>query len=147
MTCSIPKKPKKKRPNNEKSLYRIIKPEINFTPMIDEYDEKVYQKATEMFQTFKEKGWLVKDDKDCYYLYAQTMNQKTQYGFVVCANVHDYVNGVIRKHELTRKEKEDGRMRHVKSTNANMEPVFLAYPDNETLDVHSEKVSGYGTRI
>ena len=130
---------KEEAADNEKSLYRIIKPEINFTPMIDEYDEKVYQKATEMFQTFKEKGWLVKDDKDCYYLYAQTMNQKTQYGFVVCANVHDYVNGVIRKHELTRKEKEDDRMRHVKSTNANMEPVFLAYPDNETLDVIQKK--------
>ena len=96
---------KEEAADNEKSLYRIIKPEINFTPMIDEYDEKVYQKATEMFQTFKEKGWLVKDDKDCYYLYAQTINKKTNYCFVVCSNVHDYVNVVIRKHEITSKEK------------------------------------------
>lgn len=130
---------KEEAKGNEKSLYRIIKPEINFTPIIDEYDERVYKKAHEMFATFKKNGWLIKDTKECYYLYAQTMNQKTQYGFVVCANVHDYVNGVIKKHELTRKEKEDDRMRHVRSTNANIEPVFLAYPDNQALDALQKK--------
>lgn len=130
---------KEEAAGNEKSLYRIIKPEINFSPILNEYDEKVYEKAHEMFSVFKNKGWLVKDTKECYYLYAQTMNDKTQYGFVVCANVHDYVNGVIKKHELTRREKEDDRMRHVRSTNANMEPVFLAYPDNQTLAAIEKK--------
>lgn len=130
---------KEEAAGNEKSLYRIIKPEINFSPILNEYDEKVYEKAHEMFSVFKNKGWLVKGTKECYYLYAQTMNDKTQYGFVVCANVHDYVNGVIKKHELTRREKEDDRMRHVRSTNANMEPVFLAYPDNQTLAAIEKK--------
>ncbi len=120
--------------DNEMSLYRIIKPEINFEPGTSEYDPRVYVKAAENFQMFQDKGWLVQDDKEQYYIYAQTMNGKTQYGLVVGAYVNDYMTGVIKKHELTRRDKEEDRMKHVRANNANIEPVFFAYPDNEVLD-------------
>lgn len=119
---------------NEKSLYHIIKPEIDFPVGTDEHDERVYVKAAENFQLFQDKGWLVQDSKENYYIYAQTMNGKTQYGLVVGAYVPDYMNGVIKKHELTRRDKEEDRMKHVRVNNANIEPVFFAYPDNEQLD-------------
>ena len=119
---------------NEKSLYHIIKPEIDFPEGTDEHDERVYAKAAENFQKFQDKGWLVQDKKECYYVYSQTMNGKTQYGLVVCAYVPDYMNGVIKKHELTRRDKEEDRMKHVRVNNANIEPVFFAYPDNASLD-------------
>lgn len=120
--------------NNEKSLYHIIKPEIDFELGTSEYDPRVYAKAAENFKKFQDKGWLVQDDKEQYYIYAQTMNGKTQYGLVVCAYVDDYLNGVIKKHELTRRDKEEDRMKHVRVNNANIEPVFFAYPDNDALD-------------
>ena len=120
--------------DNEKSLYRIIKPEINFEPGTSEYDPRVYEKAAENFQMFQDKGWLVQDDKEQYYIYAQTMNGKTQYGLVVCAFVNDYLDGTIKKHELTRRDKEEDRRKHVRGNNANIEPVFFAYPDNTVLD-------------
>ena len=120
--------------DNEKSLYHIIRPEIDFEPGTSEYDSRVYQKAAENFKKFQDKGWLVQDDKDNYYIYAQTMNGKTQYGLVVCAFVDDYLNGVIKKHELTRRDKEEDRMKHVRVNNANIEPVFFAYPDNTVLN-------------
>ena len=119
---------------NEKSLYHIIKPEIDFPVGTDEHDPAVYDKAVENFKKFQEKGWLVQDDKENYYVYAQTMNGKTQYGLVVGAYVPDYMNGVIKKHELTRRDKEEDRMKHVRVNNANIEPVFFAYPDNAELD-------------
>lgn len=120
---------------NEMSLYHIIKPEIDFPVGTDEHDPRVYDKAAENFARFQEQGWLVQDEKEQYYVYAQTMNGKTQYGLVVCAYVDDYLNGVIKKHELTRADKEEDRMKHVRVNNANIEPVFFAYPDNEQLDV------------
>ncbi|MGN0225880.1 MAG: DUF1015 domain-containing protein [Prevotella sp.] len=120
--------------DNEMSLYHIIKPEIDFPVGTSEYDPRVYDKAAENFQKFQEKGWLVQDDKEQYYIYAQTMGDKTQYGLVVGAYVDDYLNGVIKKHELTRRDKEEDRMKHVRINNANIEPVFFAYPDNECLD-------------
>ena len=119
---------------NEKSLYHIIKPEIDFAPGTSEYDPRVYEKAAENFRKFQDRGWLVQDGKEQYYIYAQTMNGKTQYGLVVCANVDDYLNGVIKKHELTRRNKEEDRMKHVRVNDANIEPVFFAYPDNAVLD-------------
>ena len=119
---------------NEKSLYHIIKPEIDFAPGTDEHSPEVYKKAVENFKMFQEKGWLVQDAKENYYIYAQTMNGRTQYGLVVCANVEDYLNGVIKKHELTRRDKEEDRMKHVRNSNANIEPVFFSYPDNAELD-------------
>ena len=119
---------------NEKSLYHIIKPEIDFPVGTDEHDPAVYYKAVENFKMFQKKGWLVQDDKENYYVYAQTMNGKTQYGLVVGAYVPDYMNGVIKKHELTRRDKEEDRMKHVRVNNANIEPVFFAYPDNDELD-------------
>lgn len=119
---------------NEKSLYHIIKPEIDFPIGTDEHDEAVYHKAAENFSMFQNKGWLVQDDKEQYYIYAQTMNGKTQYGLVVAAYVDDYMTGVIKKHELTRRDKEEDRMKHVRVNNANIEPVFFAYPDNAKLD-------------
>ena len=119
---------------NEKSLYHIIKPEIDFPAGTDEHDPKVYEKAAENFRMFQDKGWLVQDAKENYYVYAQTMNGKTQYGLVVGAYVPDYMNGVIKKHELTRRDKEEDRMKHVRVNNANIEPVFFAYPDNAELD-------------
>lgn len=119
---------------NEKSLYRIIKPEIDFPVGIDEHDPKVYEKAAENFKMFQDKGWLVQDDKEQYYIYAQTMDGKTQYGLVVCAYVEDYMTGKIKKHELTRRDKEEDRMKHVRVNNANIEPVFFAYPENGEID-------------
>ena len=120
--------------DNEMSLYRIIKPEINFEPGTSEYDPRVYEKAAENFQMFQDKGWLKQDDKEQYYIYAQTMDGKTQYGLVVGAYVDDYMNGTIKKQELTRRDKEEDRMKHVRVNNANIEPVFFAYPDNKVLN-------------
>ena len=120
--------------DNEMSLYHIIKPEIDFEPGTSEYDPKVYERAAENFRKFQEKGWLVQDEEEHYYIYAQTMNGKTQYGLVVAAHVDDYMRGRIKKHELTRRDKEEDRMKHVRVNNANVEPVFFAYPDNDVLD-------------
>ena len=119
---------------NEKSLYHIIKPEIDFEPGTGEHEQKVYDKAVENFQKFQREGWLVQDEKEQYYLYAQTMDGRTQYGLVVGASVDDYLTGKIKKHELTRKEKEVDRMHHIEINNANIEPVFLSFPTNEVLE-------------
>ena len=124
---------RKEAEGNPKSLYHIIKPEIDFTPGTDEHDPKVYDKAVANFMAFQEKGWLVQDDKEHYYIYAQTMNGRTQYGIVIAANVDDYMEQRIKKHELTRRDKEEDRMKHVRINNANVEPVFFAFPDNAVL--------------
>ena len=118
----------------EKSLLHIIKPEIDFDPIADEHGQAAYDKAVENFKLWQEKGWLVQDSKENYYVYAQTMEGRTQYGLVVCANVEDYMTGKIKKHELTRKDKEEDRMIHVRNQNANLEPVFFAYPDNAQIN-------------
>lgn len=120
--------------DNEKSLYHIIKPEINFPEGTSEYDPRVYVSAAEHFQKFQDNGWLIQDEEEHYYIYAQTMNGKTQYGLVVGAYVQDYINGTIKKHELTRADKEEDRMKHVRVNNANIEPVFFAYPDDDVLN-------------
>ena len=125
---------------NEKSLYHIIKPEIDFPVGTDEHDERVYAKAAENFQKFQDNGWLVQDTEDKYYVYAQTMNGRTQYGLVVCAAVEDYMTGKIKKHELTRRDKEEDRMKHVRVNNANIEPVFFAFPHQDELDAIVSKV-------
>lgn len=119
---------------NEKSLYHIIKPEIDFAPGTDEHAPEVYEKAVENFHMFQDKGWLVQDTEEKYYIYAQTMDGRTQYGFVVAAWVDDYMEGRIKKHELTRRDKEEDRMKHVRINNANVEPVFFAFPDNAALE-------------
>lgn len=123
-----------KKEAGEKSLLHIIKPEIDFDPIAGEHERRTYDKAVENFKLWQQKGWLVQDKKEEYYVYAQTMNGRTQYGLVVCANVEDYLTGKIKKHELTRKEKEDDRMIHVRIQNANLEPVFFAYPDNAEIN-------------
>lgn len=123
----------------EKSLLHIIKPEIDFDPIADEHGQQAYDKAVENFKLWQEKGWLVQDPKENYYVYAQTMDGRTQYGLVVCANVEDYMTGKIKKHELTRKDKEDDRMIHVRNQNANLEPVFFAYPDNAEINAIVER--------
>ena len=120
--------------DNEKSLYHIIKPEINFPEGTSEYDPRVYEEAARQFQQFQDEGWLVQDKDEHYYIYAQTMSGKTQYGLVIGAYVDDYLNGVIKKHELTRRDKEEDRMKHVRVNDANIEPVFFAYPDNAVLN-------------
>ena len=131
--------------DNELSLYHIIKPEIDFPVGTSEYDPRVYEKAAENFRKFQEKGWLRQDSEEHYYIYAQTIGDspmgglqglsgKTQYGLVVAAAVEDYMNGTIKKHELTRRDKEEDRMKHVRVNDANLEPVFFAYPDNSVLD-------------
>lgn len=119
---------------NEKSLYHIIKPEINFEPGTDEHDEKVYPSALEHFQLFRKNGWLIQDEKEKYYIYAQTMNGRTQYGLVAAAWVEDYMEGRIKKHELTRRDKEEDRMKHVRINNANIEPVFFSYQHRDDMD-------------
>ena len=118
----------------ERSLLHIIKPEIDFDPIADEHSEEVYAKAVENFRLWRERGWLVQDNKECYYVYAQTMNGRTQYGLVMCCHFEDYLAGAIKKHELTRTDKEEDRMIHVRNQQANIEPVFFAYPDNAEID-------------
>ena len=118
----------------EKSLLHITKPEIDFEPMLEDHDPEVYKKAVENFKAWQEKGWLKRDPKECYYVYAQTMEGRTQYGLVLCAHTDDYATGKIKKHELTRKDKEDDHMVHVRIQNANIEPVFFAYKDNDILN-------------
>ena len=135
---------RKEAEGNEKSLYHIIKPEIDFAPGTDEHAPCVYEKAVENFKKFQERGWLVQDTEEHYYIYAQTMNGRTQYGIVVAANVDDYMSGRIKKHELTRRDKEEDRMKHVRINDANIEPVFFSFPDNEVLagiiaDITSKK--------
>ena len=131
---------RKEAEGNEKSLYRIIKPEIDFPAGKDEHDADVYEKAAENFKLFCENGWLVQDKKEYYYVYAQTMNAKTQYGLVLGASVEDYMTGRIKKHELTRRDKEEDRMKHVRITDANIEPVFFSYSDNDLINSVVEKV-------
>ena len=118
----------------EKSLLHIIKPEIDFDPIIDEHSQEAYDKAVENFKLWKEKGWLVQDPEEKYYVYAQTMDGRTQYGLVVAAHWEDYRDGKIKKHELTRPDKEEDRMIHVRNQNANIEPVFFSYPADAELD-------------
>ncbi|MDE7125107.1 MAG: DUF1015 domain-containing protein, partial [Muribaculaceae bacterium] len=119
---------------NPRSLYHIIKPEIDFEPGTDEHDPRVYDKAVENFNAFQKNGWLVQDQSEHYYIYAQTMDGRTQYGIVIAAYVDDYMTGRIKKHELTRRDKEEDRMKHVRVNNANIEPVFFAFPDNQALE-------------
>lgn len=119
---------------NEKSLLHLIKPEINFFPPIDEHEPVVYERAAEMFEIFQNRGWLAQDKTDCLYVYAQTMEGMTQYGLVGCAGVQDYLDGIIRKHELTRPDKEEDRMKHVRITSANLEPVFFTYRADPEID-------------
>ncbi len=125
---------RKEAEGNDYSLLHIIKPEIDLPPELDVHDAKVYEKAKENFRLFRDKGWLVADDEEHLYIYAQTMNGKTQYGLVGCAGVEDYLKGIIKKHELTRKDKEEDRMKHVRITDANMEPVFFTYPAVPAID-------------
>lgn len=131
---------RKEAEGNEKSLYHIIKPEIDFPVGKDEHDADVYEKAAENFAKFIDNGWLVQDEKEMYYVYAQTMNGKTQYGLVLGASVEDYMTGAIKKHELTRRDKEEDRMKHVRITDANVEPVFFSYPDNDEINAIVEEV-------
>ncbi len=118
----------------ERSLLHIIKPEIDFTPIADEHSDEVYQKAVDNFALWRKNGWLQQDESECYYIYAQTMNGRTQYGLAMCCHFEDYLNGTIKKHELTRPDKEEDRMIHVRNQKANIEPVFFAYPDNSEID-------------
>jgi uncharacterized protein (DUF1015 family) len=118
----------------ERSLLHIIKPEIDFAPGFDEHAPEVYAKAVENFNLWQKNGWLVQDQKEQYYVYAQTMEGRTQYGLVACCNVEDYMTGKIKKHELTRKDKEEDRMMHVRNTDANVEPVFFSYPAHKEVD-------------
>jgi uncharacterized protein (DUF1015 family) len=127
----------------EKSLLHITKPEIDFTPIAGEHEQRTYDKAVENFKLWKERGWLVREDKEKYYVYAQTMGKRTQYGIVLCAHTDDYANGIIKKHELTRKDKEDDRMVHVRIQNANIEPVFFAFKDHKELgDIIAKTAAG-----
>ena len=125
----------------EKSLLHITKPEIDFDPLIDEHSQPAYDKAVENFRLWQERGWLVRDPGEMYYVYAQTMEGRTQYGLVVCAHVEDYLSGKIKKHELTRKDKEEDRMIHVRIQSANIEPVFFTYPDVPEINTLVERVS------
>ena len=126
----------------ERSLLHIIKPEIDFDPIADEHSPEVYERAVENFRLWRERGWLRQDPKECYYVYAQTMDGRTQYGLVMCCHFEDYLSGAIKKHELTRPDKEEDRMIHVRNQKANIEPVFFAYPDNEEIDAIVRKVTG-----
>ncbi len=128
-----------KKEATERSLLHIIKPEIDFTPIADEHSPEVYEKAVENFKRWRKEGWLQQDDQECYYIYAQTMDGRTQYGLTMCCHFEDYLSGAIKKHELTRVEKENDRMKHVRNQQANIEPVFFAYPDNDEINAIVEK--------
>ena len=119
---------------NEYSLLHVTKAEIDLPVGTDEHSQAVYDKVVENFKAFQDKGWLVQDAEPRIYIYGQTMGDRTQYGFVACTSIDDYFNENIKKHELTRKEKEDDRMVHVNITDANVEPVFFAYPAQAELD-------------
>ncbi|MEN8116316.1 MAG: DUF1015 family protein [Bacteroidota bacterium] len=123
-----------------KSLLRITKAEIECHGVDDIHSETVYNKAVENFTAFQEKGWLVQDYNAKYYIYAQTMNGKTQYGIVGAAACADYENGIIKKHELTRPEKEEDRMVLTRYLNANIEPVFFAYKAVPEIDEIVENI-------
>ncbi len=125
---------------SERSLLHIIKPEIDFEPIADEHSEEVYQKAVENFRKWKECGWLKQDEQEHYYIYAQTMNGRTQYGIAMCCHFEDYLSGAIKKHELTRPDKEEDRMIHVRNQKANIEPVFFTYPDCDEINAIVEDV-------
>ena len=132
-----------KKMAGEKSLLHITKPEIDFDPILPDHDQRVYDEAVKNFKLWRSNGWLVQDPKPCYYVYAQRMGERTQYGLVLCANTEDYMTGKIKKHELTRKDKEDDRMINVRIQNANIEPVFFAYKDNpELLSIMMKAASG-----
>lgn len=126
----------------EKSLLHITKPEIDFDPILPDHDKRVYDEAVSNFRKWQRNGWLLRDSKPCYYVYAQTMEGRTQYGLVLCADIDDYASGAIKKHELTRKDKEDDRMIHVRIQNANIEPVFFSYKDKPELDAIVAKAVG-----
>ncbi len=124
---------------NPYSLLHVTKAEIDFEPGIKDTDPEVYLQVVKNYNKFKDLGWLVQDKEENLYVYAQSMNPtdanaKWQYGIVACAYSEDYVNKIIKKHELTRKDKEEDRMRHVRITNANVEPVFFAYPAIARID-------------
>lgn len=123
-----------KKEATQRSLLHIIKPEIDFSPIADEHSEEVYQKAVENFRRWRQEGWLQQDEEEHYYIYAQTMDGRTQYGLAMCCHFEDYLSGAIKKHELTRPDKEEDRMIHVRNQKANIEPVFFAYPDNQEID-------------
>jgi uncharacterized protein (DUF1015 family) len=116
------------------SLLHITKPEIDFEPGIDLHSPQVYDKAKENFEKYRNEGLLIEDVDDYLYIYAQTMEGRTQYGLVGCASVEEYMSGKVKKHELTRPDKEEDRMKHVRITNANMEPVFYAYRAVREID-------------
>ncbi len=129
-----------KREATERSLLHIIKPEIDFEPIADEHSEEVYQKAMDNFRQWRERGWLKQDVQEHYYIYAQTMNGRTQYGIAMCCHFEDYLSGAIKKHELTRPDKEEDRMIHVRNQKANIEPVFFTYPDDAEINAIVEQV-------
>ena len=129
-----------KQEATERSLLHIIKPEIDFDPIADEHSEEVYQKAMDNFRLWKERGWLMQDEQEHYYIYAQTMNGRTQYGIAMCCHFEDYLSGAIKKHELTRPDKEEDRMIHVRNQKANIEPVFFTYPDDAEINAIVESV-------
>ncbi len=129
-----------KQEATERSLLHIIKPEIDFDPIADEHSQQVYDKAVENFKAWKQKGWLVQDDEEHYYIYAQTMEGRTQYGLAMCCHFEDYLSGAIKKHELTRPDKEEDRMIHVRNQSANIEPVFFSYPADRRIDEIVENI-------
>ncbi|MBR6560023.1 MAG: DUF1015 domain-containing protein [Alistipes sp.] len=129
-----------KQEATERSLLHIIKPEIDFDPIADEHSDEVYQKAMENFRLWKERGWLMQDEQEHYYIYAQTMNGRTQYGIAMCCHFEDYLSGAIKKHELTRPDKEEDRMIHVRNQKANIEPVFFTYPDDAEINAIVDSV-------
>lgn len=124
----------------ERSLLHIIKPEIDFDPIADEHSDEVYAKAVENFALWRERGWLQQDEHEYYYIYAQTMSGRTQYGIAMCCHFEDYLSGAIKKHELTRPDKEEDRMIHVRNQKANIEPVFFTYPDDDEINAIVESV-------
>ena len=128
---------------NPISFYHVIKPEIDFPDEFDHYSPEIYQKGKSNFDKLLKDGIFFQDDKECLYIYQQTMNGRKQNGIVGSASIEDYFNDVIKKHELTRPDKEEDRKNHVRKSNLNYEPVFFAYPKVPALDsIVNEVISG-----
>jgi uncharacterized protein (DUF1015 family) len=119
---------------NVRSFFHISRPEIDFGPEIDEHADEVYARGRENLRQFVERGWLRKDEQPAFYVYRQRMGEHVQTGLVAAASVEEYLRGDIRKHELTRADKEDDRTHHIEALGANDEPVFLTYRADRDID-------------
>jgi uncharacterized protein (DUF1015 family) len=137
----------KQMAKNNNSFLHVSRSEINFNDLVDEHSQQVYDKAAQNFNRLIADKVLIQDQQPCYYIYAQTMNGRKQYGLVACSSIEDYFNDIIKKHEFTRPEKEQDRIEHMKTVEAHVGPIFLTYPENKKIDTLVNEVVTQQTPI